>query len=134
MERNQNARDLVMPSAYTPKAVYFDESDTLEYSRLDGPTIFRRVDGYLTLVLDIDSREPVGFALKGFRHFYLTVLKPQLGLNETHFVALIRVLEAALGAAGDSLFEEAERQKAYRQALEIAQEDEVLLEEFPEVA
>ncbi|HEY9012620.1 MAG TPA: hypothetical protein VIN06_16560, partial [Devosia sp.] len=85
----------------------------------------------LTLVLDLSTRRPLGFKLKGFRHFYLRHLRPKYHLQNQHFLKLINVLEDAMSLEGNALFEKSERQDAYREALEIALEDDVKIDEFP---
>ena len=118
---------------YTPKAIYYEASDSLEYVRRDDPAVYRRVDEYLTLVLDLHSRTLLGVKLKGFRHLCLTQLSSK-HISSKHFISLIAVLEDAMSAGGDAIFKEAERKSAYRDALEIAEQDNVKLEEFPRQA
>lgn len=119
---------------YVPKAIYYEASDSLEYVRRDDPAVYRRVDEYLTLVLDLRSRAPLGFKLKGFRHLYLTQLAPKYHLSDKQFISLILVLEDAMGAGGNAIFEETERRSAYNDALQIAEQDNVRLEDFPRQA
>ena len=118
---------------YVPKAVYYEASDSLEYVRRDDPAVYRRVDEYLTLVLDLHSRGLLGFKLKGFRHLYLTHL-PKYNLNNRTFLSLMTVLEDAMSAGANGIFEEAERQSAYRDALRIAEQDNVTVDQFPQRA
>jgi hypothetical protein len=56
---------------YVPVAVYYEDADMVEYIRQDVPCVNRRVDSFLTLALEMGSREPIGFRLKGFKNFYL---------------------------------------------------------------
>jgi hypothetical protein len=119
---------------YRAKAIYYEHSDSLEYVRRDMPAVYRRVDEQLTLILDMDSRQPVGFKLKGYRHFFLRHLQGKFDLNDQHFLKLIDILQQALSVGGDAIFEAVERQAAYRQALEIAKEDDVLVDDLPKVA
>lgn len=116
---------------YRPKAIYYEHSDSLEYVRRDEPAVYRRVDEHLTLILDLHSRQILGFKLKGFRHLYLTHLKPKYHLTSRHFLSLINVLEDTMSLRGNAIFAEAERQNAYREALELASQDDVKVEEFP---
>jgi hypothetical protein len=118
-------------NTYCAKAVYYEMADSLEYVRKDVPTVYRRVDQQLTLILDMDTREPMGFKLKGFKHFFLRYLKPKYDLQDQHFMRLIDVLQKALSVGGDAIFDAVDRQAAYRQALEIAEQDGVLVDEFP---
>ena len=125
---------------YKPIAVYYREADTVEYVRHDIPTVHRRVDDFLTLVLDLETREPIGFTLKGFRNFYLRHYAPSLrnyapSLRKTEgeFVKLARVLEQAVESLGRAVFDENHR-SAYETARSIAERDEVELHELPEAA
>jgi len=123
-----------LSSEYLPVAVFYEEADLVEYVRADVPAVHRRVDEFLTLVLDMEKREPIGFALKGFRNFYLTELKPKLDLTEADFLSLTAILEDVISAVGDSIFDDTERRKAYETAQRIAAHDDVELREFPEAA
>jgi len=116
---------------YLPKAIYYEASDSLEYVRRDYPAVYRRVDEYLTLVLDLENRQLLGFKLKGFRHLYLTELKPKYRLQEGQFLSLIKILESAMSLKGNAIFELSERRLAYKEALELASEDDVIVSEFP---
>jgi hypothetical protein len=77
---------IALVGGYSPAAIYYEEADIVEYIRADVPALHRRIDEFLTLVLDLDTREPIGFALKGFRNYYLKHIKPQNSGIE--FVAL----------------------------------------------
>ena len=48
-------------SQYVPSALYLGDADTVEYVRRDVPCVYRRIDGILTLALDLKTRELVGF-------------------------------------------------------------------------
>jgi hypothetical protein len=124
-------RDTVDFTPYQAKAIYYEQSDSLEYVRRDVPSVYRRVDRQLTLVLEMDTRRPIGFKLKGYRYFFLRHLKTQLDLEEHHFLKLIDILQQALSVGGDAIFDAVERQTAYRQALEIAELDNVLVDDIP---
>jgi hypothetical protein len=110
---------------YVPAALYFEEADIVEYVRRDAPSVYERIDGILTLVLDLKTREPIGFALKGFKNFYLTQMEPG-----EDFVRLTSVIEKAVRLIGDSVFE----REAYDKALDIASKDQVKLHELPRAA
>ena len=120
--------------AYTPVAVYYADADSLEYVRRDEPAVYRRVDGLLTLILSMATREPLGFQLKGFRHFYLQHLRHGLESGDENFSKLIYVLEEATRLAGDRIFSETERQQAYMKARDIAEQDSVTFSEIFSVA
>jgi len=121
--------------AYKSVAVYYEEADSLEYVRRDEPSIYRRIDDLLTLVLSMNTREPVGFQLKGFRHFYLEHIKDRLQNPDMKgFPELITIMEEAVRSLGDEVFAERERRCAYTKALDMAKEDEVHFAEIPVVA
>lgn len=113
---------------YVPKALYYENADSLEYIRRDSPSVYRRIDQHLTLILDLQSREPLGFSLKGFKHLYLTKILPKYTGQPVSFFKLINILEDAMSVHANALFEQEERRKAYSDALEIAAEDDVTLD------
>lgn len=115
---------------YEPQAIYYEQADSLEYIRRDEPAVYRRVDEYLTLILHLQTRQLIGFKLKGFRNLYLSHLKPKYQLDQSHYLKLINVLEHAMSVRGNAIFTETERRSAYRDALEIAGQDDVSVE-FP---
>ncbi len=119
---------------YRPAAIYYEQADSLEYLREDVPNVHRRIDQFLTLVLSMETRTPIGFRLKGFRNFYLRYLKPKYDLQDQHFPLLMDILQDAMSVDGEAIVQAAERSVGYRQALEIAQVDNVKVEEFPRVA
>lgn len=120
--------------AYAPVAIYYEDADALEYVRRDEPAVYRRIDDLLTLVLSMSSREPVGFQLKGFRHFYLEHIRDKVRPDEDRFPELIVMLEEAVKRLGNEVFSERERLSAYVKAQNIAKEDKVHLSEIPNVA
>src|SRR4029077_2594532 len=68
--------NIELHARYTPVGVYYEDADMVEYIRKDVPCVNRRIDDLLTLALDMESREPIGFKLKGFKNFYLHYFKP----------------------------------------------------------
>ena len=126
--------DHTLMTPYVPVALYFEEADIVEYVRRDIACVHQRVDEVLTLVLDMQTREPIGFTLKGFKNFYMRHIQPKANAEEHDFVLLTSVLEEAVGFVGDGLFDHAERQRAYAKALDIASKDEVRLRELPRAA
>jgi hypothetical protein len=120
--------------AYTSVAVYYEDADSLEYVRHDVPSVYRRIDDLLTLVLSMKTREVMGFKLKGFRHFYLKNIQNKVSTKDDQFPELIVILEQAIRKLGNEVFEERERLSAYATAREIAQEDEVHISDIRFVA
>lgn len=119
---------------YVPLAVYYEDADTVEYIRQDIPCVYRRIDNFLTLSLDMNSRKPIGFRLKGFKNFYLRHLKDQEGDNRETFLKLVAVIEKAIEIAGHKVFEKSETREAYEEACKIAKEDDAALQERPRAA
>jgi hypothetical protein len=117
--------------SYKPSAIYFQESDCLEYVRFDVPNIYRRIDEFLTLVVSMDEREPIGFSLKGFRNFYVRKYPQKAPAPE--FRNLVCLIEEIVGEIGDDIFSE-DKRRAYRKAIEIATDDEVQLTDLPKYA
>ena len=114
---------------HTPTALYFEDSDSIEYVRRDAPSVYRRVDALLTLIVDMDSRDPLGFQLKGFKHYYNKNIRSSG--READFVRVINVLQFAFTRLGNEIFRREERIRDYERALHIADEDQVKLPEIP---
>jgi hypothetical protein len=125
----QRMPGLELYSAYIPRAIYYADADTVEYVRKDGPCVHRRIDEFLTLVLDFDTRELTGFRVKGFRNFFINHLKPKHKLLDGDFIPLVSVLEQALELVGNSVCVDDDSVQAYRQARKMAHDDRVALEE-----
>jgi hypothetical protein len=133
MNRTQTP-ELDLTSDYAPAAVYYDDADSLEYVRCDEPCVYRRIDELLTLVLSLHTRTPVGFRIKGFKHFYLEFVKNKTAEKSTEFPMLISIIEDAAQKIGNQIFEHSSIREAYAQARTIAEEDKVRLNEVPKVA
>lgn len=121
-----------LTTEYTPVAIYFAGSDTVEYVRVDAPSIYRRIDNFLTLIFDMKDRDQlIGFQLKGFRNFYLQdEVRARLGDD---FLSLVGLLERAMTRLGDGVFDATEKE-AYDRARRLALEDKVELHDLPRVA
>lgn len=120
-----------LTTAYQAVALYYEGADSLEYIRADVPAIYRRVDGFLTLIFDMSQREElIGFQLKGFKNFYLQdEVRTKLGDD---FLSLVGLLERAVTLAADDMFDA--RKDAYERARRLALEDKVELHDLPKVA
>jgi hypothetical protein len=116
-------------SSYVPSALYYADADTVEYVQKDCPCVHRRIDEMLTLTLDLNTRELIGFRVKGFRNFFLNHLKPKYKLLDGDFIPLVSVLEQALELVGNSVCPNPDSVEAYRRARKMAHEDRVALEE-----
>jgi hypothetical protein len=114
-----------LDTTYQPVAVYLEDADTVEYVRLDRPCLYHRVDGILTLALDLHTRELNGFRLKGFKNFFLKHLKPKYRLLDDDFIPLVSAIEQAIQVVGEEITRDPDRQAAYRQAKCMAHQDSV---------
>jgi hypothetical protein len=112
---------------YIPTAVYFEDSDCVEYVREDNFVIYHRIDDFLTLIYDETKIIPVGFKLKGFKHVFDTHLKSLFKLNDNQFLSLVAAIEAICTELGDELFADDERTRAYKAARKLAANDNVWL-------
>lgn len=121
-------------AVYSPAAVYYEEADRLEYVRKDVPCVYRRIDSLLTLIFSTKDRDLIGFQIKGFKNFYLRHVRPKCDEDAIEFLPLIRVVEEALSCIGDDVFRAEERARAYQEALNIAEQDQVTLTELPAAA
>jgi hypothetical protein len=112
---------------YSPAAVYFEDSDCVEYVKEDNFVIYHRVDDFLTLIYDETKIIPVGFKLKGFKHIFNTHLKSLFELNDKQFLVLASAIEAVCTELGDALFADDERTRCYKAARKLAANDNVKL-------
>jgi hypothetical protein len=112
---------------YVPAAVYFEDSDCVEYVREDNFVIYDRIDDFLTLIYDETKIIPVGFKLKGFKHVFDTHLKSLFELNDKQFLSLATAIEAICAEIGDELFADDGRTRAYKAAHKLAANDNVRL-------
>ena len=117
----------IITTEYKAVAVYYEGADSLEYVRRDAPSVFRRVDEFLTLIFDMSNRdELVGFQLKGFRNFYLENVAP-LG----DFPSLVGILERVFTNVGQGVLA---RKEAYDRARKLALEDRVEVHDLPKAS
>lgn len=110
---------------YVPCAVFFADSDCVEYVKQDVFCIYDRVDEYLTLIYDETGFNLVGFKVKGFKHLFDTKLKNLFRLNDNQFVAFVGIIERLCESIGDSLFTDDARKRAYQAARLLAANDNV---------
>jgi len=118
---------------YAPVALYFQDSDSVEYVRRDIPCLYKRIDGLLTVVLDLNDKSLIGFRLKGFRNFYLNSLRKNQELLRNDFLLAVSVLEKALENCCNEIFND-ETQKAYKDVWLLAKQDGVELRDLPDLA
>ena len=129
-----NLADITVAGRYVPVARYFASGDFIEYVRDDKPSVYRRIDEFLTLVLDQGSREAIGFRLKGFQNFFLHNMEPRKSLLEDEFLALVSVIEIAATRAGGAVFSSDMAKDAYQKAYRMALCDRVALQAIPAAA
>ena len=120
--------------SYRPTAVYFTDADCLEYVRRDGPCVYRRIDNHLSLVLDMYSREAIGFKFKGFKRIYKKHLQTSQSSSECDFVDAVEIFESFFRDLGEAVFEVESRRIGYEAAVDIAESDKVQLRDLPAVA
>ena len=123
-----NINPAVTAAAYERAAIFYHDSDCVEYVKLDGYCVYERVDAFLTLIKDATGHNLVGFKLKGFGNMF-EKLKSHLKLSDNHFLALVSVIEKACTIAGEDLFKDEKRKAAYQAAYQLAANDNVFLNE-----
>ena len=119
-------KDLV-GGRYIPTAIYFDDSDCVEYVREDTFCVYERIDEFLTLIFDETKITLVGFKLKGFKNHFHTQLQQLLKLNDDQFVVLVPLIERFYTELGNRAFDDERRTAAYKAALKLAANDNVKL-------
>lgn len=127
MTMHENENDVALNEPYRPCAVYFDDSDCIEYVKEDGFAVYERVDDFLTLIFDKTKIRLIGFKLKGFKCVFNEQLKPLYELNDQNFVEIVSVIEAVCSKVGDCLFADDYRSRAYKAAHKMAIDDNVKL-------
>ena len=115
-----------LAGTYTPVAVYFSDSDCVEYVKADGLCVYDRIDNFLTLITDENQRSVIGFKLKGFSK----VVKHMVGQDATddQFLTLIKVIESVCTELGDDLIKDDGRVQAYATAKKIAVKENIFLD------
>jgi hypothetical protein len=128
----------ITPDLHTPYeavALYLVDADSVEYMRRDVAVVYRRVDWFLTLALDMKTKELTGFRLKGFRNFFLKHLKPRYRLLDEDFIPLVSVIEEAVQVMGDQHFsDDPTRKDAYQQVRKMAFEGNASIEPIKALA
>lgn len=115
--------------SYEPVALYFLESDCVEYVKEDTFMIHDRIDSFLTLIYDETKITLIGFKLKGFKCVFDKHLKQLFKLNDMQFVDLVPLIELAFTQLGNQVFsvDDEERKLAYKAAIKLAANDNVRL-------
>jgi hypothetical protein len=123
--------DTWLVAEYKAVAAYFPDSDCVEYVNEDTVAVYERIDEFLTIIWDETRYRTIGFKLKGFRYIFETHLKPHLQLSESAFVRLVQAIEAVCQELGDELHGDSKRDRAYRAARKIAEQDQAELWDLP---
>lgn len=82
-------------SKFAPVARYYSAMDLMLYVSEDCSYRASRIDAFLTVLLHPQDDRVVGIKLKGVRFLFERV-KAILGLSDSEFLPLVRVLEVAL--------------------------------------
>lgn len=114
------------------RASYYSQMDVLEYISKDTTTISDRVDEFLTLFLDADNRNVIGFRLKGFGYVFNNYVKRLMKLKDEDFNPIVNALECGFSKIGAQMFpdvdeEDERRVQAYRSTKRMIKEEEVEL-------
>jgi hypothetical protein len=115
---------------YEAVAAYYLESDCVEYVKSDSIAIYDRTDEFLTLIFDeTNSKNLIGFKLKGFKNIFEQRLKHISQLRNIQFVDLVSAIETIFTDVGGKIMAEYDerREKAYKAAWELASNDNVRL-------
>jgi hypothetical protein len=129
-----DALDRLLSDPYVPTAVYFPDSDCVEYVREDTICVYDRVDEFLTLVFDETRINLIGFKFKGFRNIFETHLRSAYHLNNDHFIEMIEVLTAVCTALGNKLTSDKRRKDAYRAVKKLATKDNIKIYDLSALA
>jgi len=108
-------------SDYEPTAIYFNDSDCVEYVAESTLSVYDRVDDFLTLIYDDTGLRPIGFKLKGFRYWYGRCIRPLHQLDNKEYIKLVSAIEWVAKDFGDELFKDNERVAAYQAARKLAE-------------
>ena len=120
--------DFSLRRKYVPRARYNQLGDYVEYVREEKPFIIRRIDSFLSIAVDIDTRRIQGFRLTAFKNFYINHLAARETLLPNQFLAVVSAIELAATRAGDQIFGPLKDKKfAYTNAYNIAAEDRVVI-------
>jgi hypothetical protein len=117
-----------LKTSYVPVALYLEDADSVEYVRRDIACVYHRVDGFLTLALDMKTRELNGFRLKGFKNFFIKHLQPKYKLLDDDFIPLVSVIEDAAQLVGERVTRDPAAKTAYLAVKRMAHEDRVTIE------
>lgn len=115
--------------SYSPCAIYFVDSDCVEYVKRDEFCVYERMDEFLTLIFDETGFGLVGFKLKGFKNLFEKSLRPLFELHDMQFIDLASAIEVHCTQMGHKIFspKDEKLRGAYKAALKLAANDNVKL-------
>jgi hypothetical protein len=119
--------DSAPAGSYEPAAIYYGDSDCLEYVQKDEFALYERVDEFLTLIKDSSGEKLIGFKLKGFRNRFHK-LQAAFALNDGQFAYVMSAIESIYTELGDRVFADKHRAEAYQAAYRLAANDNVKLD------
>lgn len=125
---------------FAPCASYYEDMDYVEYVSSPSLTVAERIDPFLTILWDKNQDKVIGFKVKGFRNLFETKLKALYDLKNEEFVELTSALEILYTDLGIQMIAELNKEqqeqtkKAYRLAMSLAANDNVMLYEVPKQA
>jgi hypothetical protein len=102
------------PGGFEPFARYHEEMDFLVYVNKDCSYRAKRVDKYLTVLLDPYKDELVGIKLKGFKFLFNKFIAVLGGdIKEGDFLPVMRVFALAMvGGAGEMIMDNFRKERA----------------------
>ena len=86
-----------LESPYVPTPIYFSDADALSYVAEDALVIARRVNDDWSLLLDLTTREPVGFRLERASRAFPT---PSRAWTDAEVEAAARAYDGRVGQGG----------------------------------
>ena len=119
----------VPTTPFCPQAVYFADSDCVEYVNEDSLCIHDRVDSFLTLIFDGTRMLVIGFKLDGFKYKFETHMQSLFELNDRQFIELASLLEFVFTEVGKNIFAAGDerRKNAYKAAIKLAKTENIKL-------
>jgi hypothetical protein len=113
--------------SFVPAAVYFLDSDCVEYVKEDAFCVYERIDDFLTLIMNATGCNLVGFKLKGFKYVFRKHLEVK---DDLAFIELASAIEAVFTKVGNMMFSvpDEARERAYKDAKELAVRENVRLQ------
>lgn len=119
-----------LASEFKPYASYFDGMDYVEYMTVNTTTVSKRIDENLTIIMDRNQSDVVGFRIKGFKYFFNEHLKSIYKLQDNDFLTLRDALVALVQKVGDAALQEESVAYAYKKAFQLASDSETRITEF----